>query len=70
MRISPLSVTACGRATSPAGGGKCTLVGVGQAVVRQTFLKLCLTANFATVDDGNLAPPAGELAQGAPAPCD
>ena len=47
-----------------------TPAGVGQAVVRHTCPQLCLTAKSPRFDAGSLAPPRGELSQGAQVPCD
>ena len=46
-------------ATSPTGRGKCTPVGGGQAVVRQTCSRLRLTTLFAGIDGGTLGSPRG-----------
>ena len=51
--------------SSPMGGAKIRPWTKGNLAVRQTFLNLCLTASFAAVDDGDLAPPVGELARSA-----
>ena len=55
-------------ATSPTGRGKCTPVGGGQAVVRQTCSRLRLTTLFAGIDGGTLgSPPRGHEQRPLPA---
>ena len=43
----------------PHGGGKCTPVGGGQEVVRQTCSQLCLTVQFTIIDARTLGSPRG-----------
>ncbi len=59
-RLPSPSQSACAScATSPTGRGKCTPVGGGRAVVRQTCSRLRLTTLFAGIDGGTLGSPRG-----------
>ena len=59
----PVALSVSFADSSPTGGAKSTPVGAGQAVVRRTSLRLCLTTRLPGLTVVHLAPPSGELAR-------
>ena len=59
----PVALSVSFADSSPTGGAKSTPVGAGQAVVRRTSLRLCLTTRLPGLTAVRLAPPSGELAR-------